>query len=192
MRLDTPLTARGAACLHHFPHLQHLDTTAVHNAHFISRLTRLVSVVLQAASLQITDLFPLQALPNLQLLKLHGIHIHAVEPLLALTQLQHLVLEQCCFVSERHRGARSQNSSQQLDPADQQDQCSRLSRLDVRKGQTGSVDMEWPAAPLRPACKIMGILLNVGHHAFQSTDKSCTCSHVMFMPDMQRYQLRPC
>ena len=151
-----------------------------------------MSVKLQAASLQITDLFPLQALPKLQLLKLQGIHIHAVEPLLALTQLQHLVLEQCCFVSERHRGARPQNSSQQLDPADQQDQCSRLSRLDLRKGQTGSVDMEWPAVPLRPACRVMGILLNVGHHALNFTDQPRTCSHVMFMPDMQRSQLRTC
>ena len=197
VRLDTPLTARGAACLNNFTHLQHLATTAIHHTHFISRLTRLMSITLKVASLQITDLFPLQALPKLQLLKLHGILIHAVEPILALTQLQHLVLEQSCFVSERHDGVRFQNGPWQLDPADQQDQCSRLSRLDLRKDQTGSAAYEWPAVPLRPAWNDMGmrlaaLLLNVGDHAVLFTGQSDTCSSCRPTPDMPQSQHKTC
>ena len=162
-----------------------------------------MSVTLQVASLQIADLFPLQALPKLQLLKLHGILIHAVEPILALTQLQHLVLEQSCFVSERHDGVRFQNGPWQLDPADQLDQHSRLVRLDLRKDQTGSAAYEWPAVPLRPAWNDMGmrlaaLLLNVGDHAVHFGDHAVhfadqphTYSSCKSTPDMQQFNTLP-
>ena len=134
--LDKPLTANGAACLLQIPHLQHLTTTAVVNTHFISRLTRLTSVALKAqGSLATTDLFALQALPQLQLLELHNIAIQSFGPLIALTQLRHLVTAGCSFavcITDAYN-----------------QQASRLPRLDLCPEQA-PYDHKycWPAIPL--------------------------------------------
>ena len=133
MALDHPLTADGAACLLQIPHLQHLTTRAVVNTHFISRLKQLTSVALKSQdNLATSDLFALQALPQLQLLELHNIAIHSIGPLIALTQLRHLVAAGCSFAECTTR--------------DQQP--SRLPRLDLRPEQA-PYDHKycWPAMP---------------------------------------------
>ena len=170
MRLKVPLTAQGAACLVKFPHLQHLTTTAALHTHYISKLTGLASVTLQADDVTTTDLFALQALPKLHLLKLLQISIHAVEPILAITQLQHLVVESSAFSFERHKVTGRPLLQWQQPPADESFRCSRLKRLDLRRDLTGMSTCVWPAAPLPEpepqACSsldLAALLQNVGH-----------------------------
>ena len=104
-----PLTAEGAATLLRFPNLRHLQTDLVTNTFFLSKLPQLTAITLAAPPRRYsggqctTDLFVLQALPNLQYLSLQHLRIDDSGTLLALTQLQHVDLCACTFtpISQR-------------------------------------------------------------------------------------------
>ena len=110
----------------------------MHYTFHISKLTQLTSVsLIERGRLGPTDLFVLQALPDLRHLRLQNIMVPATAMLQELTQLQHLSVHNCCFRDLLHM------------PLPNSQARASLARLDVSSGP-GHEQPHWPEYLVSP------------------------------------------